>query len=90
MRAAFWIAVGVLREREVRRWVVRFGERPRVVKFEKPSGRGALDGIGGESSIVSGSLHWGLEEGLEVKREEMTSVWGAVIWGFDAALEFGL
>ena len=84
VRAAFWIAVGVLRERDVRRWVARVGERPRVVKCEAPSGRGAFEGSGTEASLGLCSLGLVLEVGFDVKREEMTSVFGVVgCWLWD-------
>ncbi len=74
--AAFWMEVGDLRCREWVRWVERKGERPREVKGEVVAGRGALDGegAGGFSVGCAGVGGAGFEVGLEVKREETTSL----------------
>lgn len=72
--ASFCIAVGVLRWSEVSRWDAIFGSRPREVKCDAPSGRGALDGERSEGSCFGCGTAAALAVGLDVKREEMISV----------------
>ena len=80
--ADFWIAVGAVRERVLRRWVAKGGERPREVNGKRPGERGALEGglAGSVSGIDVSFGGWGLEVGLEVKREETTSLGFDVVW----------
>ncbi len=75
--AAFWMAVGALRESFVRRWVARVGERPREVKVSRSEDRGALEGVGGGMSLERGSfVGAAVVGGLEEKREETISLGG--------------
>ena len=101
--AAFWMAVGALRESFVRRWVARVGERPREVKVSRSEDRGALEGVGGGMSLERGSFVGaavvggvgGEEGGNDFVRGLVRVLFGArcgaliKLWSFDGTYAIG-
>jgi hypothetical protein len=71
--ADFWMAVGEVRESFDRRWVASTGESPSEVKVCREFRRGAFDGVARGISPPWSSAG-ALEVGLEVKRDDTTSL----------------